>query len=360
MQRSQVVVITGASAGIGRATARAFADEGARVALLARDEARLEETLAEVRDLGGDGTAIVTDVADPDQVEAAAKRVEAELGPIDIWINNAMTTVFGPVHAVSPEEARRVTEVTYLGTVYGTLAALKRMRERDRGVIVQVGSALAYRGIPLQAAYCGAKHAVQGFTESLRTELLHDGSRIHLTMVQLAAFNTPQFSWSRNHTSRHPHPLPPIYQPELAAKAILWAAQHRRRELQVGAATVTATFWNKFFPGLVDRSLAITAYEQQMADMPADANEPGNLFDPVLGDFAAHGVFDQQAKKNSLQFRLATLVPVPAIPNTLFALAGGVRSAVDTARMLLRRRKRDAETGEGRDETNAEAIRRAA
>src|SRR5947207_4278946 len=249
----QVVVVTGASAGVGRATVRAFAQRGADVGLLARGVDGLEAARREVEAAGGRAIAIPTDVADADRVEAAADRIERELGPIDVWVNNAMVSVFSPVKELTPDEVHRVTEVTYLGVVYGTLAALKRMLPRDRGSIVQVGSALAYRGIPLQAAYCGAKHAIQGFTESLRSELLHDKSNVRVTMVQLPAINTPQFSWVKSRLPREPQPVPPIYAPEIAADAIVWAARHRRREMSVGAPTVAAIWGNKVASGLADR-----------------------------------------------------------------------------------------------------------
>ncbi|HVQ73974.1 MAG TPA: SDR family oxidoreductase [Candidatus Binatia bacterium] len=250
---SQVVVITGASAGVGRAVARAYAVRGARIGLLARGRDGLEAARREVEEAGGQGLVLPTDVAHADQVEAAAA---ARLGPIDIWINNAMASVFSPIKTTTPEDFRRVTEVTYLGYVYGTLAALRRMLPRDRGVIVQVGSALAYRGIPLQAAYCGAKHAIQGFTDSLRCELLHDGSRVHVTEVQMPALNTPQFGWVKSRLPRQPQPVPPIFQPEVAARAIVWAADHHRAELYVGMPTVIAIVGNKIAPRLADRYLA--------------------------------------------------------------------------------------------------------
>src|SRR6185436_17230425 len=240
----RVVVITGASAGVGRATARAFAAGGADIGLLARGVDGLEAARREVEAAGGRALVLPTDVADPDQVEAAAERVERELGPIDVWVNNAMVSVLSPVRYLKNDEIRRVTDVTYLGVVYGTTAALRRMLPRDRGSIVQVGSALAYRGIPLQAAYCGAKHAIQGFTESLRCELLHDGSSVRVTMVQLPAMNTPQFDWVKSRMPRKPQPVPPIYTPEIAANAIVWAAAHERRELSVGIPTAVAIWGN--------------------------------------------------------------------------------------------------------------------
>ena len=240
----EVVVITGASAGVGRALVREFARRGAWIGLLARGPDGLEAARIEVEDAGGRALVLPTDVADADAVEAAASAVEQTFGPIDIWINNAMVSVFSPVREMTAAEFRRVTEVTYLGIVHGTLAALRRMLSRDRGTIVQVGSALAYRGTPLQSAYCGAKHAVQGFTESLRSELLHDGSRVRVTMVQLPALNTPQFSWVKSRLPREPQPVPPIFQPEVAARAIYWSAHHHRRELSIGLPTVAAIWGN--------------------------------------------------------------------------------------------------------------------
>jgi NAD(P)-dependent dehydrogenase (short-subunit alcohol dehydrogenase family) len=264
--RPEIVVITGASAGVGRATVRVFARRGAHLGLIARGRDGLEGARREVEALGGTALVLPTDVADADQIEAAASAVEAHLGPIDIWINNAMVSVFSPVQEMTPAEFRRVTEVTYLGYVYGTLAALKRMLPRDRGVIVQAGSALAYRGIPLQAAYFGAKHAIQGFMDALRCELLHDGSQVQVTMVQMPAFNTPQFGWVKSRLPHKAQPVPPIYQPEVAAKAIVWAAHHPRRELFVGFSTVKAIIGNKLAPWLGDWYLARQGYTAQQTD----------------------------------------------------------------------------------------------
>src|SRR5262249_50312901 len=251
-----VVAVTGASAGVGRATARAFAREGADVGLIARGRERLEAAKHEIEATGRRAVVAEADVADSNQVESAAELIEDELGPIDVWVNNAMATVFAPVSDTTPEEFRRATEVTYLGSVWGTMSALRRMRARDDGVIVQVGSALAYRGIPLQGAYCGAKHALQGFLESLRTELLHEGSNVRVTMVQLPALNTPQFTWSRAKLPHSPQPVPPIFQPEVAADAIVWAASHPRREVMVGWPTVKAIVGNAVAPSVADRYLA--------------------------------------------------------------------------------------------------------
>jgi short-subunit dehydrogenase len=301
----RVVVVTGASAGVGRATVRAFAHEGAHVGLIARDTEGLHVAAKEVSGRGGKGLAVAADVADSNQVEAAAARIENELGPIDVWVNNAMTTIFGRVIDVTPEEFKRATEVTYLGTVYGTMAALRRMLPRDSGTIIQVGSALAYRSIPLQAAYCGAKHAIAGFTDSLRTELIHDRKNLHLTMVQLPAMNTPQFTWCRSKMPRHPQPVPPIFQPEVAADRIVWASRHKRREIFVGAPTVIAIEANKVAPALGDYYLGRTGFDSQQTQEEISNNRPDNLFEPLPGDFGAHGVFGQQARDQAATTWLA-------------------------------------------------------
>jgi len=301
----RVVVVTGASAGVGRATVRAFAREGAHVGLIARDSEGLHVAAREVDQLGGKGLAVPVDVADAKQVEVAAARIEHELGPIEVWINNAMTTVFGRVTDVTPEEYKRATEVTYLGTVYGTMAALRRMLTRDRGSIIQVGSALAYRSIPLQAAYCGAKHAIAGFTDSLRCELIHDKKNIHLTMVQLPAMNTPQFTWCRSKMPHHPQPVPPIFQPEVAAERIVWASHHNRREVFVGAPTVISIEANKVVPALADYYLGRTGFDSQQTKEPVVKDRPDNLFEPVPGDFGAQGVFGQQAHETAATTWLA-------------------------------------------------------
>lgn len=304
--KPEVVVITGASAGLGRATVRVFAKHGAHVGLIARGRDGLEGARREVETAGGKALVLPADVANADQVEAAAAAVEEQLGPIDIWVNNAMVSVFSPVIKTTPEEFRRVTEVTYLGYAYGTLAALKRMLPRDRGVIVQVGSALAYRGIPLQSAYCGAKHAIQGFVDSLRCELLHDGSHVRVTMVQMPALNTPQFEWSKSRLPLKAQPVPPIYQPDVGAEAIYWAAHNDRRELYVGVPTVEAIVGNKIVPGLADWYLAKTGYQAQQTDEPEDPNRPDNLWEPVSGDHGAHGRFDKRAHAESWQLWATT------------------------------------------------------
>lgn len=295
-------MVTGASGGVGRAVAHAFAKRGARVGLLARGRPGLEAAKAEVEQLGGQALVVPTDVAEADQVEAAAAAVEQELGPIDVWVNNAMATVFAPFLQVGAEEYARATQVTYLGAVHGTMAALSRMVPRDRGTVVQVGSALSYRAIPLQAPYCGAKFAMRGFTDSVRVELLHQRSKVWITMVQLPAVNTPQFSWGRTKLDKHPQPVPPIYQPEVPAEAIYYAAHHRRREISVGRPTVQAIVGNKLAPALADRYLARTGFDgQQIEDRLVDPQRPDNLFEPVPEKAATHGIFDDRSRTRSPQ-----------------------------------------------------------
>jgi NAD(P)-dependent dehydrogenase (short-subunit alcohol dehydrogenase family) len=300
-RQPEVVVVTGASAGLGRAIVRAFARQGAHIGLLARGHDGLEGARREVEELGGRALVVPTDVADAEAVESAAEAVEREFGPIDIWINNAMVSVFSPVKEMMPEEYRRVTEVTYLGYVYGTLAALKRMLPRDRGCVVQVGSALAYRGIPLQSAYCAAKHAIQGFTESLRCELIHDKSNVRVTMVQLPAMNTPQFSWVKSRLPRKPQPVPPIYQPEVGAEAVLFAAHNDRREMYVGYPTIEAIIGDKIAPGFADWYLARNGYDAQQTREPVEPDRRDNLWESVPGDRGAHGDFDARATDFSPQ-----------------------------------------------------------
>jgi NAD(P)-dependent dehydrogenase (short-subunit alcohol dehydrogenase family) len=300
----EVVVVTGASGGVGRATARAFAEQGADVALLARGAEGLDSAAADVQAAGRRALPIPTDTADAAAVEAAADRVEQELGPIDIWVNDAFTSVFAPFWEISADEYKRVTEVSYLGFVYGTMSALKRMKPRDRGAIVQVGSALAYRGIPLQTAYCGAKHAIQGFNEALRCELLHEKSNVHVTMVQLPAVNTPQFSWVLTRLPHAAQPVPPIYQPEVPADAIVHAAHNpKRREYWVGGSTVGTLIANAVAPGLLDRYLARTGFKSQQTSEPASDYPAVNLWKPADRgeDYGAHGRFDDRATTNSPQ-----------------------------------------------------------
>jgi NAD(P)-dependent dehydrogenase (short-subunit alcohol dehydrogenase family) len=303
---TQTVVITGASAGIARATARLYGRRGANVALLARGKAGLEAAAADVRDNGGTPLVIPVDVAEPEQVDAAAEQVEAELGPIDVWINVAFTSVFAPFTEISAAEYKRVTEVSYLGFVYGTMAALRYMKPRDHGTIVQVGSALGERSIPLQSAYCGAKHAINGFTESVRVELLHDGSDVHITVVQMPAVNTPQFSWVKSRLPRDPQPVPPIYEPELAARGVAFAADHPgRKQYWVGDSTAATLLAQKFAAPLLDRYLARTGYDSQQTSEQASPGRPDNLWEPVDqpagSDHGAHGAFDDKSHNVSPQ-----------------------------------------------------------
>jgi NAD(P)-dependent dehydrogenase (short-subunit alcohol dehydrogenase family) len=297
----RVVVVTGASAGVGRASVRAFAEQGARLGLLARGRDGLEAARREVEELGGEALVLPTDVADSAQVEAAAAAVEERFGPIEVWVNCAMATVFSPFLHTTDEEFARVTDVCYLGYVHGSRAALRRMVPRNRGVIVQVGSALAYRAIPLQSAYCGAKHAIRGFTDSLRCELLHEGSDVHLTAVHLPGLNTPQFRWSKSRMPLKARPVAPIFQPEVAAEAVVWAADHHPREISVGLNTAVIIAGNKLAPGLGDRYLARTAVDGQLASEPEDPERPDNLWQPLPGDHGARGVFDDEAKSSSVQ-----------------------------------------------------------
>jgi NAD(P)-dependent dehydrogenase (short-subunit alcohol dehydrogenase family) len=299
-------VITGGSAGIGRATARALARRGARLGLVARGRERLEAAVREVEALGGRALALPGDVADAAAVEDAAARTEAAFGPIEVWINNAMVSVLSPIADTPPEEFRRVTEVTYLGVVHGTLAALRRMRPRGRGLILQVSSALAFRAIPLQAAYCAAKHAARGFTDSLRCELIHDGSGVKVTMVHLPAVNTPQFDWMKSRMPGRPGPPDPVYQPELAARAIVHAIDHPRRDVYFGAPTLALVCSQPFFAGLADRYLGRHAWESQVSAEPGGRSRPHNLWEPAPGDRAAHGRFDGRAVDRSRQLWAAT------------------------------------------------------
>jgi NAD(P)-dependent dehydrogenase (short-subunit alcohol dehydrogenase family) len=303
-KRAEVVVITGASAGVGRAAVQAFARRGAHIGLLARGRDGLEGARRDCEKLGGKGLVLPTDVADAEQVERAAQTVEDAFGPLDVWVNDAMVSVFSPVKEMTAADYRRVTEVTYLGTVHGTLSALRRMLPRDRGIIVQVGSALAYRAIPLQSAYCAAKHAIQGFTESLRSELIADKSNVKVTMVQMPGLNTPQFEWVKNRLPRRPQPVPPIYQPEVAAEAIYHAAHHYRREWYVGGSTALFIPGNKIAPGFGDWYLGKTGIQSQQTDEPADPNAPNNLYEPLPGDRGAHGRFDRLAHGFSMQLWL--------------------------------------------------------
>ncbi len=328
--RGKVVVVTGATAGVGRAVVNEFANQGAHIGLIARGRERLEATKREVEERGGKAIVLPTDVANAQQVEQAAEQAEQEFGPIDIWVNDAMTTIFAPFLEIKPDEFKRATEVTYLGQVYGTMAALKRMHARNRGTIVQVGSALAYRSIPLQSPYCGAKHAIIGFTDSVRSELIHDKSAVHITAVMLPAMNTPQFSWCRTRLPRHPQPVPPIFEPEVAARAIVWAAGHKRREVYVAWPTVKAIYGNELAPAFADRYLANHAFSGQQTSQPVSPDRPDNLFEPVEGgDYGAHGIFGDRAKNYSIQssMNLESM--------TLLAHRGLVASAAIVAAGLL-------------------------
>jgi short-subunit dehydrogenase len=301
-EQHEVIVITGATAGVGRATARAFAKQGAYIGLLARDVERLEATRSEVEALGGKALAISTDVADAAAVERAADQVESGLGEIDIWINAAMTTILAPLNEVEPEEYKRVTEVTYLGNVYGTMAALKHMLPRDRGRIIQVSSALAFHSVPLQAAYCGAKHAINGYTDSLRAELMHSGSQVGITTIDMPGLNTPQFDWALNRMPKRPRPVAPVFQPEVAARAIIWAAHHHRRRLYVGLSSLLMIWANKFVPTWLDRYMARTAISGQLSSEASEPDAPDNLWQPAPGDHGARGRFSKGAYDHSIQF----------------------------------------------------------
>ena len=304
--KTEVVVVTGASAGVGRAVVREYARKGAAIGLIARGHVGLDAVSREVEQLGGKAIAVPADVSCFSNVDAAATTIEDTFGPIDVWINNAMVSILCPLDEIAPDEFKRVTEVTYLGYVYGTMAALKRMKPRDRGVIVQVGSALAHRSIPLQSAYCGAKHAIVGFTESLRCELIHDKSKIRTTMVHLPGVNTPQFQWIKNCLPNKPQPVGTIFQPEVAARAILWAAEHHPREMLVGMPTVKSVIGDKFVPGTLDRYLARLVYREHQTDEPDDPARLNNLWNPVEIDYGAHGPFDSSAKQVSAQLWLNT------------------------------------------------------
>jgi NAD(P)-dependent dehydrogenase (short-subunit alcohol dehydrogenase family) len=299
MKDHPVVVVTGASAGVGRATVRAFAARGASVGLIARGSEGLEAARREVEDAGGKAIAVPTDVADADGVERAADAIEQALGPIDVWVNNAMTSIFAPFEEIHPDEFKRVTEVNYLGYVYGTMSALRRMRARNEGVIIQVDSALGHRSIPLQSAYCGSKHAIIGFTDSLRCELIQQHSKVRVAVVDMPALNTPQFGWVRSRLPRKAQPVPPIYQPEVAADAIVWAAGHNRRELAVGGMTMAAVWGQKFIPGVLDHYLGRTGYKSQQQPEPRDPDRPDDLYEPIQEDRGAHGAFDNRAHARS-------------------------------------------------------------
>jgi short-subunit dehydrogenase len=339
-----VVVITGASAGIGRACAQLFAERGYDVGLIARGPDGLAGAVADVEQAGSRAVAVPADVSDAEAVEKAARSITEELGPIDVWVNNAMATVYGPFLDISADEYRRVTEVTYLGFVNGTRAALHQMMPRDRGVIVQVGSALAYRGIPLQSAYCGAKHAIQGFTDSVRCELLHDRSAVRVVEVHMPAVNTPQFRIQRSKLSRRTQPVPPIFQPELAAEAIWHGAHHRRRQIWVGFPTVYTILGDRLAGPLLDSFLGRTGYASQQLDEPRPADDPDNLYDPIPGDHGAHGAFDNQAKPHSRQLRLTLSGPVARLAEGIDAGCAAAGRAL--ARWTQRKQQRPAPSRE--------------
>ncbi|MDP9470595.1 MAG: SDR family oxidoreductase [Chloroflexota bacterium] len=320
--RSQVIVVTGASSGIGRAIVRAFGARGARLGLIARNEDGLTAAAEEVRRAGGEALVLPLDVADADAVEAAAARVEAELGPIDVWVNVAMATVFAPIKEVTAEEFRRVTEVTYLGYVHGTQAALRRMRPRDRGTIIQIGSALAYRSIPLQGPYCAAKAAIRGFTDSLRTELIHDGSHVRLSMLQLPAVNTPQSTRQRNKLPRQALPMPPLYTPESIAEIVIWAAEHAPREMLIGRPTLRAVWGQKLVPALLDLYLGKRGYKPQMAEAPNEQHGRDILFETLPGDPGAHGPYRDRERGPDLQMRLRMRMPALVAAVALGSVAG--------------------------------------
>jgi NADP-dependent 3-hydroxy acid dehydrogenase YdfG len=328
---SRIVVITGAGAGVGRAAAKEFSKQGCDVVLLARDADRLQSAARECRTYGGQAMAISTDVADAAAVESAAARAERELGPIDIWVNVAMATVFAPVDKLTAAEFRRGTEVTYLGQVHGTMSALKRMRIRNRGTIINVGSALAYRAVPLQSIYCGAKFAIRGFTDSLRSEIIHDRLKVRLCMVDLPAMNTPQFDWALNKMGKKAKPVAPIFQPEVAARAIYFAATHRRRNIWVGFPTVKAILADRIAPGLLDRYLAKAGYRGQLTNEPLPDDAPANLFHSVKGSYGAHGRFDADAKPSSWEM-------VTDRHRTFFWLGAGI-GLVAGLHLLARRLK---------------------
>jgi short-subunit dehydrogenase len=335
---NEIVVITGAGAGVGRAVAAEFARHGFDMAILSRDAERLDKAAAELRSLGVRVLPIPTDVADAAAVDLAAARAEQELGPISVWVNVAMATVFAPVHKLTAEEVQRGTAVTYLGQVHGIMAALRYMRPRNRGAIVCVGSALAYRSVPLQSIYCGAKFAIRGFVDALRSELYHDKINVTLTEVDLPAINTPQFDWARNKMGRRARPVPPVYQPEVAARAIVFGALHPRRQIWVGLPTVRAIFANRIAPGLIDRYLGKFGYSSQMSDQPSDPDAPGNLFEPTPGDFGAHGRFDATARTASWEMFTDRHRDGVVVAGALLGLAAGAFLLTRGARGRPRRR----------------------
>jgi NAD(P)-dependent dehydrogenase (short-subunit alcohol dehydrogenase family) len=363
IEMSQTVVITGASAGIGRATARLYGARGASVGLIARGEAGLDGAVRDVEDAGGKALMVAADVADHRQVEDAARQIEEAFGPIDVWVNVAFASVFAQFADLTPDEFRRVTEVSYLGFVHGTMAALRRMRPRDRGVIVQVGSALGARSIPLQSAYCGAKHAINGFTSALRCELLHEKSGVQVTVVQLPAVNTPQFSWVRSRLPDHPQPVPPIYQPEVAARGVVFAADHpRRKQYWVGASTAATILANKFAPALLDRYLALTGYKSQQTSQKIEPDRPDNLWQPVDGrgghDHGGHGIFGDRSHARSAQLWVSQRARLSAIASASAASAAILARATRAARAGRAGPPRPLVRGPGRRHTGRAALRK--
>jgi NAD(P)-dependent dehydrogenase (short-subunit alcohol dehydrogenase family) len=340
-----VVVITGASAGVGRAIAHRFGRAGYSVGLIARDGEALEKVRCEIDELGGQAMALPLDVADAKAVFAAADHVTSTLGPIDVWINDAMVTVFSPVWRMTPEEFRRVTDVTYLGFVYGTMAALRHMRCANRGTIIQIGSALAYRGIPLQSAYCGAKHAIRGFTDSLRSELRHEQSRINLTMLELPAVNTPQFDWARTHMPRSPRPVAPVVEPEVIATAVYDSVQRPAREYWIGISTLKVIFGNMILPGLLDRYLAQTCISGQQTDHPVEGSRPDNLEQPLHGLHRTRGSFSSEAVDSAFVGPASVLRLAPIALFGTVALALVVQARVSRNRLRrAQRRVRNVQT----------------
>lgn len=335
MSKALVVVVTGSSAGLGRAIAHGFAKRGASIGLIARNPEALQAAKEECEMLGGRALILPVDVSDSVAVGEAASKVEQEFGPIDVWVNDAMVSVFSPVKEMEASDYKRVTDVLYLGFVHGTLAALKRMLPRDRGTIIQIGSALSYRSIPLQSAYCACKHAINGFTDSLRCELIHDKSNVKLTAVQMPAMNTTQFDWVKNRMPNNTQPVPPIYEPELAAEVVVAAglAKSPRREYWVGTPTVAAILGQKIIPGLLDRYLGKTGYKsQQIPDQPKDPTAPNNLYEYVPGKHSARGKFADRSTMTSMEVNIL-------LHRNRFALGAAVLLATVGGVLVAKRRQ---------------------
>lgn len=336
----EVVVITGASAGVGRAIAHRFASAGWRIGLIARDATALEEVKREIETLGGSAVVAAGDVSDAEAIFAAADEVKTAFGAIDVWINDAMVTVFAPVWQMTPDEFRRVTEVTYLGVVHGTMAALRHMRRVNRGKIIQIGSSLAYRGIPLQSAYCGSKHAIRGFTNSLRTELIHEGSRIALTIMELPAVNTPQFDWARTHMPRQPRPVAPVFEPEVIAGAVFNAVRHPRREYWIGLSTLEVILGNMVLPAFLDRYLAKFAFQGQETTQPVSPERKDNLVSPVPSLHRTHGRFGSEARNDAVITSGTLSRVMPLLVGGLLIFAAGMLTTASVAEPRLRRDQR--------------------